>query len=90
MIETISAYWDAQSDQPKSEVYRLLNMIHSMAGRMAHSDIKKEWGLKCTASYQDYALTTWTNGIVDITAETHKDYLGNPLSHEYTMMEAVE
>lgn len=89
-MRTIQAEWHVDSDEERSDVYRLLNMVHSMAGRMAQSDIKKEWYLHSTASYSDYAMTTWSNGIVEIRADTYKDYLGKPYHHMYTLMECKE
>ena len=52
------------------EIYRLLNMIHVMAGGLANAD-KDGWQLARTATYPDcYVLTVWTNGIVEVGAET--------------------
>lgn len=66
------------------EVYRLLNMVHVMAGMLANSP-GKNFTLSRTNSNPDFGpiLTVWTNGIVDIEARTWAslecDY------HEYTM-----
>ena len=54
------------------DIFRLLNLVHSMAGEMAVAKIGG-WQLAETCSQPAYALTTWTNGIVDVTAETYKD-----------------
>lgn len=86
-IETVVAHWDCHSE--KTETYRLLNMIHSMAGQMSCEKIGN-WALKSTATYSDYAMTTWTNGIVDVKAVTNKDYDGVPTFHTYSMFEAKE
>ena len=89
-MKLIKAIWYVDGGEEKSDTYLLLNMIHSMAGRMAQSDIKKEWYLHSTASYCDYAKTVWSNGIVKIAAETYKDYDGSPSSHEYYLIEDKE
>lgn len=89
-MKPIGAAWYVNSEEERSDTYLLLNMIHSMAGRMAQSDINKEWHLHSTASYSDYAKTVWSNGIVKIVAETYKDYEGTPVSHEYYLLEDTE
>jgi hypothetical protein len=82
MIETITA-----NSSEKDDVYRLLNMVHVMAGSAANSN-KKDWQLARTCTQEDYALTVWTNGIVDIEARTWKDC--EPHYHEYRLIAAQE
>lgn len=79
MIEPIKA-----NSRDGGEVYRLLCMIHSMAGSLANSDRKDFW-LARTNSDPMYGpiITVWTNGIVDIEARTWRDD-GVPY-HEYAM-----
>lgn len=85
-IKTITASWDCESE--KSETYRLLNMIHLMAGQSATSG-DKEWTLSSTATTESYVLTTWTNGIVDIKAESYKNGRYDAAhKHCYTMEKA--
>ena len=66
------------------EVYRLLNLVHVMAGSSANSN-RKEWWLARTQS--DPMLgpitTVWTNGVVDIEAKTWREYDGP--YHEYSL-----
>jgi hypothetical protein len=81
-IKTLSA---SSTDEYKKDIYRLLNMIHAMAATQACNDHLGKWALSRTATYNDYVLTVWTNGIVDIKAETYKDYEGNPTEHIYTL-----
>lgn len=66
MIEPIGA-----NSRDGGEVYRLLCMIHSMAGKLANSDRKDFW-LARTNSDPVYGpiITVWTNGIVEIEAST--------------------
>lgn len=66
------------------EVYRLLNMVHVMAGRLANSPTK-DFQLARTNSDPSYGpiVTVWTNGIVDIEARTWRD--GEAPYHEYSM-----
>jgi hypothetical protein len=82
MIETITA-----NSREKDDVYRLLNMVHVMAGRAACID-KREWNLARTCSEESYSLTAWTNGIVDIEARTWKDC--EPHYHEYRLIAVQE
>ena len=51
-----------------SDTYELLKMVHAMAAKHPDFEIKE------TATYtsDDYCLTVWTNGIVDISAESIK------------------
>jgi len=84
MIETISARWDCKGR--KSEKYRLLNMIHAMAGIDARNK-NSQWSLRSTSTCDDFVMTTWTNGIVNIKAETYKDD-GDEILHVYTMNDA--
>lgn len=62
------------------DVYRLLNMVHQMAGMLANEP-KKAFTLGETQSSPEYGaiVTVWTNGIVDIRASSRGDY------HEYSM-----
>lgn len=66
----------------KSDVFRLLNMIHAMAGDSTVTGARS-WQLSKTATQENYVLTEWTNGIVNVGAETFKDYGGEPTSHHY-------
>ena len=72
----------ADGEDGKSETFRLLNMIHAMAGMLANSN-NKQFQLAKTYTERDYVFTEWTNGIVDVGAETFKDYDGEPVSHHY-------
>ena len=84
-IKTIQASWECISgESEKSETYRLLNMIHVMAGNSANTE-DKTWSLRATCTDSDYVLTEWTNGIVDIVAETYKDDTCTVQSHVYTL-----
>ena len=87
--KTITASW-CKDDGERSDVYRLLNMVHAMAGRDANSE-RPSWDLKSTATHEHYIMTVWTNGIVDVTAETEYQYgdRDNP-RHTYTMSACVE
>ena len=73
----------ADSD-PGGDVYRLLNMLHVMAG---HCAVAKVGGWRLKSTYSDTEarqfITVYTNGIVDVTANTRGD------SHYYSM-KAVE
>lgn len=70
------------------DVYRLLNLVHSMAGSLANSP-RKEFTLARTNSDPQYGpiITVWTNGIVDIEARTWRDQ--EPAYHEYSMTRVV-
>lgn len=76
-IETISAN---NAGGEKSEVYRLLNMVHVMAGRCAVAKIDG-WELSETCTMDHYVKTVWTNGVVDITAQSYP----NDGEHHYTL-----
>ncbi|QHJ83056.1 MAG: hypothetical protein [Caudoviricetes sp.] len=71
------------------EVYRLLNLVHSMAGSLANSP-RKEFTLARTNSDPMFSpiVTVWTNGIVDIEARTWRD--GDEPYHEYSMTPVVK
>ncbi len=74
------------------EVYRLLNMVHSMAGSLANSP-RKEFTLARTNSDPQYGpiVTVWTNGIVDVEARTWSaEYEGGERYHEYSMSAVVK
>lgn len=69
------------------EVYRLLNLVHVMAGRLANSS-DKAFRLARTQSDPMVGpiVTVWTNGIVDIEA---RSYDGDTTPyHEYSMTPA--
>ena len=87
--KTITASW-CKDDGERSDVYRLLCIVHAMAGRDANSP-RPSWSLKATATLDCYVKTVWTNGIVDVTAETEYQYgdRDNP-RHTYTMSACVE
>lgn len=61
----------ARSTDPEDvEKYRLLVLVHRMAGSLAVARTG-EWWLKETATCPPHhILTTWSNGIVDIEAVT--------------------
>lgn len=74
------------------EVYRLLNLVHSMAGSLANSP-RKEFTLARTSSDPMFGpiVTVWTNGIVDIEARTWPaEYEGGDRYHEYSMTAVVK
>lgn len=66
------------------EVYRLLVLVHSMAGSLANEP-KKLFSLARTNSDPQCGpiVTVWTNGIVDIEARTWREE--EPVYHEYSM-----
>lgn len=68
------------------EVYRLLNMVHVMAARLANSPTK-DFQLSRTNSDPMFGpiVTVWTNGIVDIEARTYRDSEDGDAYHEYSM-----
>ena len=68
------------------DVYRLLNMVHAMAGSLANSP-SKLFTLARTQSDPAFAIVTvWTNGVVDIEAKTWRnDESGEPPYHEYSI-----
>ncbi len=71
------------------EVYRLLNMVHVMAGALANSP-GKQFTLARTNSDSQCGpiITVWTNGIVDIEART---YDGDTSAyHEYSLTPVVK
>lgn len=76
MIKTIKATNALDDNGDKSDVYRLLNMVHAMAGRCAVAKVDS-WELKSTCTMEYYVMTTWTNGIVDVVAESY------PLENEH-------
>lgn len=74
------------------EVYRLLNLIHVMAGMLANEP-KKHFILARTNSNSNFGpiVTVWTNGIVDIEARTWTaEYEGGERYHEYSMTAVVK
>lgn len=74
----------ANSDN-KNDVYRLLNIVHSMAGSMAVARLGG-WSLKDTCNMPpEYVQTTWTNGIVDVRAVTT-----DLVHHEYSLYATTE
>lgn len=74
----------ANSDN-KNDVYRLLNVVHSMAGSMAGAKLGG-WYLKDTCTMPpEYVRTTWTNGIVDVRAVTT-----DLVHHEYSLYATTE
>lgn len=76
-IKTVTA---SSVDADRAEVYRLLNMIHAMAGRCAVANVDN-WKLAETCTMSHYVRTAWTNGIVDVIAESWPD----DGDHRYTM-----
>lgn len=71
------------------DTYRMLNMIHVMAGMLANEP-KKHFTLARTQSDPQYGpiVTVWTNGIVDIEARSYRDQ--DPVYHEYSMTRVVK
>ena len=78
-IEPIGA-----SSEDGGDVYRLLVMIHAMAGQCAVAKVDN-WQLKATYTDTDARqfITVYSNGIVDVTANSRGE------SHYYSM-KAVE
>jgi hypothetical protein len=66
------------------DIYRLLNMVHQMAGMLANSP-SKAFTLARTQSEPMYGpiVTVWTNGIVDI--EARSSDMDGVRYHEYSM-----
>ncbi|BBI47385.2 hypothetical protein [Pseudomonas phage HU1] len=75
------------------EVYRLLNLVHVMAGMLANEP-KKHFTLARTSSDSSCfgpIVTVWTNGIVDVEARTWPaEYEGGERYHEYSMTAVVK
>ena len=71
------------------EVYRLLNLVHQMAGSLANSS-RKEFELARTQSDPILGpiVTVWTNGIVDIEARSWGE--NGERVHEYSMTRVVK
>lgn len=71
------------------EVYRLLGMVHFMAGALANSP-GKQFTLARTNSDPQYGpiVTAWTNGIVDIEARTWREQ--KPAYHEYSLTQVAK
>jgi uncharacterized protein YbcV (DUF1398 family) len=82
-IKTISA----KNTDEGSDAYMLLCAMHQMAGQMAVAKIGG-WELSKTATFEDYVLTVWTNGIIDLTAETHKYW--NCDTHRYQLSKVIK
>ena len=78
-IKTIRA---KSGDCKTEDVYRLLVLTHRMAGALAVKKIG-DWRLSKTATFDDFVLTEWTNGIINIKAETTKWHSGD--EHIYTL-----
>ena len=78
-IKTIKA-----NSKDGGDVYRLLNLVHVMAGSLANSP-RKEFRLAMSQSNPMYGpiITVWTNDIVCIEAVAYKDE--EPHYHEYKM-----
>lgn len=70
------------------DAYRMLNLIHVMAGMLANEP-KKHFTLARTNSDPQYGpiITVWTNGIIDVEARTWRDQ--EPAYHEYSMTRVV-
>lgn len=83
-MKPITATYSENGSEERSDTYRLLNMIHVMAGDNANSPSRRVWQLKCNATYTDegYYLTTWTNDVVDIEAISRNGV------HTYTLRDA--
>ena len=78
-IKTIRA---KSGDSQTDDVYRLLVLTHRMAGALAVEKIGG-WGLSKKATFDDFVLTEYTNGIINIKAESNKWYGGD--EHIYTL-----
>ena len=85
MIKTISAR--STTSENESEQYRLLRCMHAMAGQMAVNKIGG-WELSKTATFEDFVLTEWTNGIINIKAETNKWHDGD--EHFYQLSKVIK
>lgn len=83
----MAAEWDCESR--KSDTYKLINMIHAMAGSLAVAN-KDRWCLSKTATYTDHVLTVWTNGIVEVGAETDRNINGESYRHKYWIKPVTE
>jgi len=71
---------------PTSKIFiACMNIIHAMAGRCAVANVDG-WKLAETCTMSHYVRTTWTNGIVDVTAESCPDN-GD---HWYTMKQCAK
>ena len=77
----------ANSDEG-GDVYRLLNMVHSMAGSLAVAN-KDHWELAETNSSEFYGpiTTVWTNGVINIEARSWRHGREIPY-HEYSLYAA--
>lgn len=74
------------------EVYRLLNLVHVMAGMLANEP-NKHFTLARTNSDSNYGpiVTVWTNGVVDVEARTWPaEYEGGERYHEYSLTAVVK
>lgn len=75
------------------EVYRLLNMVHIMAGALANNaDKRGRHTLGFKLAYTENrpngsVVTAWTNGVVNIEARSRNE--GDGQYHEYSMTAAV-
>lgn len=72
----------------KTEAQSMINIIHSMAGQMAVNNVGG-WHLSKAATFSDYVFTEWSNGIIDVGAETFK-IGGEPSSHDYYIRPSVK
>lgn len=80
-ILNVKAEWYVRDgEENKTETYKLLNLIHAMAGSIANATTQFHLARSCTESH--YVFTEWTNGIVDIGAETYRQD-GEDISHHY-------
>jgi hypothetical protein len=70
------------------DVYRLLVLVHTMAGSLANSP-RKEFTISRTQSEPMFGpiVTVWTNGIVDIEARSWNEY--GERYHEYALTPVV-
>lgn len=84
---TIKMIRARSDDKDNEDVYRLLVLTHRMAGAMACKKVG-DWKLSRTATYDDFILTEWTNGIINIVAETHKYWNGD--EHVYTLSAVID
>ena len=84
-MKIIQSTWNHGDE--KTDEQHMLSMIHSMAGQLAQQKLGN-WQLSRTATDSNYVMTEWTNGIIEVIAETWK-VGGEPSSHFYTIRQAV-
>ncbi len=82
-ILNVKAEWHVKDgEEEKTDEYKMINLINVMAGNLANSN-DKGFFLSRTCTESRYVYTEWSNGIIEVGAETFKDYNGEPTSHHY-------